>query len=74
MWLGIHGAKQPSARRDPFAPPEHCPHPGTCLRAPLPEPRSFGDYEATRRMLVDRYRRLMAQQCACNGHCQEAKV
>ncbi len=51
---------------EPGKPPAHCPHPRECLRLPLREPRSFRDQTSTSALPLNRYRLMMAQQCACN--------
>ncbi len=72
MWITVFNALR-SAETDPprSGAPAQCPHPSECLRLPLEETRSFSDRGSTERMLLDRYRRLMARQCACNriGSC-----
>jgi hypothetical protein len=74
MWLTILNATPPDERRGPLEPPAHCPHPASCLRLPVKEPRSFNEDQASRRAAVDSYRWLMARQCACNGHGCESKL
>ena len=75
MWMTIYNAVSASGSEDsgPGAPPAHCPHPGNCLRRPPRESRSFCDQGETRALLRDRYRRLMARQCACNDRQTEAE-
>lgn len=68
MWITIVNAlEQEDTVSDRSGAPAHCPHPDQCLRLPLKESRSFSDRGCDERMLLDRYRRLMAQQCACHG-------
>ena len=74
MWLTIYKALQEVEGDDPSTPPVHCPHPAACLRLPLGEARSFSPPSTTRTLMLDRYRRLMARQCACNAHRQEMKI
>ena len=74
MWLTIYKSSPPAERTDPQGAPDHCPHPAACLRLPLAETRSFREGEATQQLMVASYRRLMARQCACNGHCEEVKI
>ena len=68
MWMTVFNALE-KADSDSKASgsPAYCPHPDECLRLPLKETRSFDDGADTRRLMIDRYRRLMAQQCACNA-------
>ena len=70
MWMTIYNSLAEAERRDPDLPPAHCPHPSRCLRSASAEPRSFSEPCTTRTLLLDRYRRLIAQQCACNGDRQ----
>ena len=70
MWMTIYNALADAERSDADAPPAYCPHPSNCLRAPLSEPRSFARGRTTRSLMLDRYRRLISQQCACNGDHQ----
>ena len=70
MWMTIYKALADAERSDPDAPPAYCPHPSSCLRLPPSEPRSFARACTTRSLLLDRYRRLISQQCACNGDHQ----
>lgn len=76
MWMTLYKALPEAKPDDPDAdaPPLHCPHPSECLRLPLKEERSFGPARTTRTLLIDRYRRLVAQQCACHGHRHEMKI
>ena len=69
MWTTVYEALDPSGSHafEPGTPPAHCPHPEDCLRMPLREPRSFCDGSGAERSGLDRYRHIMAQQCACNG-------
>ena len=68
MWMTVFNALE---KADTFSEgsgaPAHCPHPSECLRLPLKESRSFSDRGSVERLLLDRYRLLMAQQCACHG-------
>ncbi len=68
MWMTICNAVNASNSEESGvgAAPAHCRHPSDCLRRPSKESRSFSDQGSTRALLLDRYRRLMAQQCACN--------
>lgn len=76
MWMTIHNAVQASDLEQSRAgkPPAHCPHPSECLRLPLAEPRSFCEQSTTRQLLLNRYRLMMAKQCACNGPCPGGKT
>jgi len=69
MWMTIYNALEQadSGAPEPGEAPAYCPHPNECLRLPLREPRSFSDQSSTRALLLNRYRRLMATQCACNA-------
>ena len=69
MWMTTNNTPETADRvaSELGSPPAHCPHPNECLRLPLKESRSFCEESGTRRMMLNRYRRLMAQQCACNG-------
>ena len=72
MWITVFNAlDKAGSGSGRSGAPQHCPHPGECLRLPLKEARSFSDRGAAERMLLDRYRSLMARQCACNrtGSC-----
>ena len=75
MWTTIYNAAGASVSEDSEAgaAPAHCPHPRDCLRRPLKEHRSFSDQGSTRAFLLERYRRLMAQQCACNDLLTDVK-
>ncbi len=70
MWMTIYNALSEEERSDADAPPAHCPHPSNCLRVAQNEPRSFAQASTTRSLTLDRYRRLISQQCACNGDHQ----
>ena len=75
MWMTIYNALQDGERPEADAPPAHCLHPSDCLRLPAKEPRSFGRASTARTLLLGRYRRLISQQCACNGdHQVDAKI
>ncbi len=69
MWMTNCSAvgEAGSGDSEPGKPPAHCPHPSECLRLPLPESRSFHDQSSTRAVLLNRYRLMMAEQCACNA-------
>lgn len=66
MWMTIYNALSEVERDDVGTPPAYCPHPSNCLRIPHAEPRSFQTPCTTRTLLLDRYRRLISEQCACN--------
>ena len=66
--------RQDSEQDEAGGAPVHCPHPNECLRLAAQEPRSFGSQCMTRRLLMNRYRRLMAEQCACNRPHFELKT
>jgi hypothetical protein len=76
MWMTIDSASETAERAasEFGSPPAHCPHPNECLRLPLKESRSFCDEADTRRMMLNRYRRLMAQNCACNSPRLDVKT
>ena len=67
MWMTIYNALSDEGPPDADAPPAHCPHPSACQRLPLEERRSFARASTTRSLLLDRYRRMLFRQCACNG-------
>ena len=75
MWMTIYNAAgaSDSEKSDAGAAPAHCPHPSDCLRQPLRESRSFCGQGSMRTLFRERYRRLMAQQCACNNHLSDVK-
>ena len=67
MWMTVFNAPEKADSDSEVSVAQaYCPHPSECLRMPLRECRSFDDGADTRRLMLDRYRRLMAQQCACN--------
>ena len=76
MWMTIFNAVSASDSEgsEAGAAPAHCPHPTDCLRQSSRESRSFCDQGSARAILLDRYRRLMAQQCACNDHFTDLKT